>query len=267
MTAPEKLFLNTGEPEPVVMLPGRPDSPYLLTCDHAGRYIPASCHNLGLNNEQSRAHIAWDIGAEQVARQVAKVLDAALILQRYSRLLIDCNRPPSVASSIPEVSELTTVPGNLKLTATEREIRRNAIFEPYHQSISTQLEQREKSGQQTILVSVHSFTPVYMGRKRELDFGVLFNRDPRFATLLLDIVAQDSQLTVMANEPYRVSDETDYTIPQHGEMRNIPHVMLEIRNSLIADPEGQQHWAGAIAKWLEQALRQFETSAQNEPGE
>jgi len=257
MTVPVKPFLHADEPNPVELVRGRADSPFLITCDHAGNYFPAHCANLGLNDEQIRAHIAWDIGAAEVAKELARRLGATLILQRYSRLLIDCNRPPSAISSIPKISETTTIPGNLQLTDEQHRARQEAIFDPYHLEISAQLDQLASSGQDTILISVHSFTPVFKGNKREFELGILFNRDPRLGQLLLDRLALEADIRAMVNEPYAVSDATDYTIPQHAEARNIPHVMLEIRNSLITNEANQLQWASMLADWLRQAAQQL----------
>lgn len=243
--------LSEQEPNPVEWIPGQEGSPFLLTCDHGGRLFPQSCASLGLSSADTFSHIAWDIGAAGVARELARQLAAPLILQSYSRLLIDCNRPPAVSSSIPEISENTTIPGNLHLDPQQREARRAAIFVPYHQAISAELDRRAAIGQATVLVSVHSFTPTFNGQRRELDIGILFNRDTRLGEILLQLVSCDPSLRVAANQPYSVSDQTDYTIPVHGEARGIPHVMIEIRNTLIEHGQHQIQWAQRFADWLQ----------------
>ncbi len=252
-------FLSDNEPDPVELVAGRDDCAFLITCDHAGRLFPASCNELGLNAAQTREHIAWDPGAEGVARELAGLLGAPLLLQKYSRLLIDCNRPPQAESSIPEISETTTIPGNLQLDDGQRQARREAIFTPYHHAIARQLDRRTEQNLRTLLVSVHSFTPVFKGEKRKLDIGILFNRDPRLGLLLLDMLAGEADIYSAANEPYAVSEQTDYTIPVHCERRGIPHVMLEIKNTLIASQAQQTEWAGRFAAWLLAAGQQLET--------
>ena len=259
-----KSILSETEPNPVELVAGRADSPFLITCDHGGRLLPKSCGTLGLNVEQTRAHIAWDIGAAGVARELARLLGAPLVLQNYSRLLIDCNRPPAAASSIPEVSESTRIPGNLRLTDDQRQARRTAFFAPYHQAIAGQLDQRANGGLRTLLISLHSFTPVFKGLRRDLDIGILFNRDPRLGHILLELLGAEPTLRVMANQPYAVSDQTDYTIPIHGETRGIPHVMIEIRNSLIEHEPDQLQWAGRFADWLQRADQRLGADVQLE---
>ncbi len=245
-----KPILHDTELNPVERVAGHGDCPFLLTCDHGGRLLPETCNSLGLDDEQTRAHIAWDIGAAGVARELARQLGATAFLQKYSRLLIDCNRPPSVASSIPEISELTRIPGNLHLTAEQRQARQASFFTPYHQAIAAQLDQRASHALRTVVISVHSFTPVFKGRRRDLDIGVLFNRDPRLGNILLDLLSTEPALRVVANKPYSVSDQTDYTIPVHGEARGLPHVMIEINNTLIEHEAEQVQWAGRFAGWL-----------------
>ena len=162
-------------------------SPFLLTCDHYGRLIPRALGDLGLPASELTRHIAWDIGIAGVAEQLSKQLDAHLIAQRYSRLVIDCNRPPCVASSIPVLSEATAVPGNEGLTRAAAEARRIAIFEPYHRRIAEVIDRRLRDGVPTVLVSLHSFTPVYAGIARPWHVGTLYHRDTHLPPLLLQL--------------------------------------------------------------------------------
>jgi predicted N-formylglutamate amidohydrolase len=223
-------------------------SPYLLTCDHYGRLIPRALGDLGLPASELTRHIAWDIGIAGVARQLANHLDAHLIAQRYSRLVIDCNRPPCVASSIPVLSEATAVPGNEGLTRAAAQARRQAIFEPYHRRITEVIDQRLREGMPTVLVSLHSFTPVYAGVARPWHVGTLYHRDTRLPPLLLQLFRGEGDLVVGDNEPYAVSDETDYTIPIHGEARGLMNSGIEIRQDLIADQAGERQWADRLAR-------------------
>jgi predicted N-formylglutamate amidohydrolase len=232
-------------------------SPFFLTCDHAGRAIPRRLGSLGLPETELNRHIAIDIGALGVAEQLSLRLDAPLIAQPYSRLVIDSNRAPEVASSIVEISELTAIPGNRDLSPAEIEARRREIFEPYHRRIVAALDQRQQRGQSTVLVAMHSFTPVFKGVARPWQIGVLYNRDARLATIMLDLLRREGDLTVGDNEPYAVGDLSDYTIPVHGEQRGIPHVELEIRQDLIANAAGQTAWANRLARILPEAYRRL----------
>ncbi len=250
MTSKEPDLLGADEPAPVILT--RPDglSPFFLTCDHAGRRIPRALGDLGLPESERSRHIAWDIGAAAVAHRLSDLLDACLVEQVYSRLVIDCNRDPSVSSSMPEISETTAIPGNAGLGEAERQARVRAVFEPYHRATAEALDKRRDAGRETVLVAVHSFTPVFKGVDRPWHVGVLYNRDDRLARILLDLFAEEGDLVVGDNEPYRVSDATDYGIPVHGERRGIVHVELELRQDLIADEAGQAAWAERLARLL-----------------
>jgi predicted N-formylglutamate amidohydrolase len=210
-----------------------------------------------LSPEDRVRHIAWDIGALAVARHVAAVLDAALVAQNYSRLVIDCNRSPSVASSIPTVGEFVEIPGNVGLSSADITARRSEIFDPYHEHLRVLLDERQAAGRRTILVAQHTMTDVFKGNRRPMHAAVLYNRDRRFAGLVLDALRHESELEIADNTPYFVSDETDYTIPVHAERRGLPHVEIEIRQDLVRDETGQIEWARRIADALQAAERTF----------
>jgi predicted N-formylglutamate amidohydrolase len=254
--APYRL-LDPDEP-PAVLESGRQGrSSFVITVDHASARIPRRLGLLGLPAAELKRHIAWDIGSLAVARQVAAALDATLVAQNYSRLVIDCNRDPRVASSIPQVGESIPIPGNIGLSEAEVAARRAEIFEPYHAHLRALLDERLASGRRTILVAQHSMTDVFKGVRREMHAAVLYNRDRRFAGLVLERLRAQSGLIVGENEPYFVSDETDYTIPRHGEARGLPHVEIEIRQDLLLDAAGQAAWAQRIAEVLRDAERGF----------
>ena len=225
-------------------------SPFLLTCDHYGRLIPSLLGDLGLPESELVRHIAWDIGIAGVATQLSDLLGAHLIAQRYSRLVIDCNRPPHVASAVPLISEATTVPGNEGLSREAAEMRRAQIFDPYHQRIDEIIDERARQGIPTVLVSLHSFTPVYAGIARPWHIGTLYHRDKALPPLLLKHLRSEGDLVVGDNEPYAVSDETDYTIPVHGEKRGLMNSGIEIRQDLISDQAGETAWAERLARIL-----------------
>ena len=162
--------------------------------------------------------------------------------------MIDCNRPPAAASSIPRISEATTIPGNEGLTREAAAARRREVFDPYHRRIAEVIDRRLREGMPTVLVSLHSFTPVYAGITRPWHIGTLYQRDTRLPPLLLKGLRAQADLVVGDNEPYAVSDETDYTIPVHGEARGLMNTGIEIRQDLIADQAGQSEWAERLAR-------------------
>jgi len=243
-------LLGEGDIPPVHEVNAAGTSPFLLTADHYGRMLPRALGDLGLAESDLVRHIAWDIGIAGVAERLAKMLDAHLIAQRYSRLVIDCNRPPDVASSIPVTSEATAIPRNEGISEREREARRREIFEPYHHRIDAAISRRRHDKQPTVLVSLHSFTPVYAGIARPWHIGTLHHRDTVLPQLLLKHLRSEGDLVVGDNEPYAVSDLTDYTIPVHGEARGLVNTGIEIRQDLIEDQSGQQQWAERLARIL-----------------
>jgi predicted N-formylglutamate amidohydrolase len=241
-------LLGEGDIPPVHEVNAGGTSPFLLTSDHYGRILPHALGDLGVTEAELTRHIAWDIGIAGVAERLAEMLDAHLIAQRYSRLVIDCNRPPAAVSSIPVISEATTIPRNEGITTGEREARRREIFEPYHHRIDAAIDRRAHDKRPTVLVSLHSFTPVYAGVARPWHIGALYNRDTVLPHLLLKHLRAESDLIVGDNEPYAVNDLTDYTIPVHGEARGLVNTGIEIRQDLIADQSGEQQWAERLAR-------------------
>ena len=250
-------LLAADESPPFIESGRQGRSNFVIVVDHASPRIPRRLNDLGLPASELRRHIAWDIGALGVARQVAAALDAPLVAQNYSRLVIDCNRDPKVATSIPRKSESVDIPGNAALSDADAAVRRTEIFEPYHQRIRELLDARAAAGRPTILVAQHSMTDIYHGVRREMHAAVLYNRDRRFAGLVLDELRRDAGLIIADNQPYFVSDETDYTIPHHGEARGLPHVEIEIRQDLVGDEAGQAAWAYRITQALQAAEHAF----------
>ncbi|MBR1198695.1 N-formylglutamate amidohydrolase [Bradyrhizobium sp. AUGA SZCCT0240] len=244
------LLLGSQDVPPVREYNAEGRSPFLLTCDHYGRLIPRVLGDLGLPESELVRHIAWDIGIAGVAEMLSKHLGAHLIAQRYSRLVIDCNRPPDVASSIPLISETTTIPANEGIAREAAELRRTQIFEPYHRRIGAIIDARRERKMPTILVSLHSFTPVYAGIARPWHIGTLYQRDKLLPPLLLQLLRAEPDLVVGDNEPYAVSDQTDYTIPVHAEARGLMNTGIEIRQDLISDQAGEKAWADRLARIL-----------------
>ncbi|MDF0498437.1 N-formylglutamate amidohydrolase [Bradyrhizobium yuanmingense] len=240
-------------PVELVNADGRAD--FVFVCEHAGAAIPQRLGNLGLPAAELVRHIAFDIGAEAVARRLSARLDAQLLIQRYSRLVVDCNRPFSAPDCIPEVSDGTVVPANLRLSDYQRCQRYNEIHEPFHREVANLLDRRAETGSPTVLVAVHSFTGRLRGGPiRPWQLGVLSNRDPSFAESFFAAFQRRNPTTISArNEPYGVDDEGDYTIPVHGEARGLSHLLLEIRNDLIGNADGQRIWSSLIVEALIEA--------------
>jgi predicted N-formylglutamate amidohydrolase len=246
-------LLASDEPCPVRVLRPEGGSDLFLTADHAGRMIPRALGTLGLDDHEFGRHIAWDIGIAAVTEAVSDMLGATAVLQRYSRLVIDCNRAPDHATSIPTVSEATIIPGNNGLDDAARVARRRAIFDPYHRAIGDLLDARMQAGQRTVLIAMHSFTPVFHNVARFVQVGVLFHHETPLSRIMLDLLRAEGDLIVGANEPYAITDTSDYTAPVHGEARGLDHVEIEIRQDLIAEPAGQADWAMRMARVLVEA--------------
>ncbi|MFG1409686.1 N-formylglutamate amidohydrolase [Xanthobacter sp. VTT E-85241] len=247
-------LLAADEPSPVTVHNAQAPSSFLIVADHAGNRLPRALGQLGLSDADCARHIAIDIGIARVCRHLADALGATLIQQDYSRLVIDCNRQPGTPTSTPILSESTKIPGNIDLGSEDAARREGEIFRPYHDRIAAELDARAAAGRPAILIAMHSFTPVYLGIARPWHAGVLYNRDPRLARALFAMLEREPGLVVGDNEPYSVSDASDYTIPIHGERRGLLHVAVEIRQDLIAEAAGQAAWGARMAHLLVSAL-------------
>lgn len=238
-------LLGPTDPAPYEVVNANGASPVLLTCEHAGRRIPACLGNLGLDQTEMARHIAYDLGAEELARAMSSLLDARLAIQPYSRLVVDCNRPVDAPDCVPEISDGTVIPTNLGLDQWQRALRVAAIHQPYHDVVAAMVRARSD----TCLVAVHSFTPRMQGVVRPWQLGLLYNRDSSMADrLMAAITAREPTLVTALNQPYTIEDNGDYTIPVHGEAAGIPHVLLEVRNDEISNPDGRHRWASILGK-------------------
>lgn len=242
--------LLEGEDHPAIAINSEGTSPYVLICEHAGNRLPKKLGTLGLAADDLTRHIAWDIGAAGMAEALAKLIDAPLIMQRYSRLAYDCNRPPESPAAVPEVSEVTAVPGNRNLSSADRLARITEVYRPFHRAIDDALDQRAAAGKMTILVTLHSFTPVYKGKAREVELGILHDRDMRLSSLL---IKSFPNVEARLNEPYGPKDGVLHLLNMHAAPRGLMHAMIEVRNDLIATERGQKEWAQRLSVPLIQA--------------
>jgi predicted N-formylglutamate amidohydrolase len=227
----------------------------VLVCEHASNHIPECYAGLGLPAAELLRHIAWDIGAAALARRLSGLLDAPLFLSGFSRLLIDCNRPPGVPSSIPLRSESTDIPGNRGLTARQVAQRQADYFTPFQDRIAGYLDARGR----VAVLGIHSFTPVFLGVARPWQAGVLYGDATGFGRALIEGLRQDPALTVGDNEPYRIDRAEDYTVPVHGDARGNPAALIEVRQDLLADAAGIEAWALRLAPVLASAVERHQT--------
>lgn len=251
----EMPLLGPNEHAPYVVHRPEGKAPLVLTCEHAGNRVPASLDTLGLSAEVLDLHIGWDIGIAPVAEMIARTLDAPLVLQPYSRLVIDCNRPPSSAEAMPSISDGIVVPANASLTIEERDSRIKAIHTPYHDMVGRMIDRRMAGNSKPAVISLHSFTPMLETERthRPWDITLLYNRDARIAECLEHLLRRAApSINLAHNKPYTVADATDYTIPVHGEQRGLPNVLIEIRNDHLLTESGQRFWADILSNALQQ---------------
>jgi predicted N-formylglutamate amidohydrolase len=238
----------------VLVTNARGGSPFVLVCDHASNRLPPRYGTLGLSPIERVSHIAWDPGALAVSRRLADTLDAPLVQSTVSRLVIDCNRELEAPDLIWTLSERTRIAANENLDAEERRYRIDHVHRPYHASIETLLEARRYAGQETILVCVHSFTPVYHGVKRPWPIGLIHGRDQRYTRALFDALkAHDPEMNVGWNEPYAALSGVTLTLERHGDARGLEATMLEIRHDEILEPAGVRFWTDRLAQCLQAA--------------
>lgn len=243
MDRPEEL------PPPVRLVNPGGASPCVLLCEHASRFIPVRYEGLGLGEADLCRHIAWDIGAEAVARDLSRRLDAPLAVAGYSRLLIDLNRPVESPSSIPMVSETTVIPGNANLDEGERQARIATYFAPFQRAVGELLDARQAAGRPTRVIGIHSFTPVYKGVPRPWHAGILYRKAAGFGHALAEALGGAAAL-IAENEPYQIDDASDYTVPVHGEARGLDAVLVEMRQDLLSSGAACAAWAGRLADAL-----------------
>ena len=246
------LSVDDGEPVAVDNAAGRGAA--LIVCEHASRRLPAAAGDLGLDADALASHIAWDPGALSLARLLSAALDATLVSQRFSRLIYDCNRPPDSADAMPVMSEVYSIPGNEGLSPAERYARTAALYVPFHDRISAIIAQRTLAGQPTVVVTIHSFTPVYRGTPRAVEIGILHDADSRLADAMLSQLSADAPFLTERNKPYGPDDGVTHTLQLHALPNGLLNVMIEVRNDLIADEKGQRAVADYLLRLLDRAM-------------
>lgn len=251
---PNQPLLAIDEPPPYAVFNPDGASPILLLCEHASNRIPRVLGDMGLPHHERQRHIAWDIGALALARYLSLSLDAPLFFTNYSRLVIDCNRPLSAPSFIPEVSETTEIPANRDLSDAERAQRVDTLFKPFAEAVTRRLDLLKAEGKRSLVVGVHSFTPVYFGRQRPWHAGILYGNAVEFAQSLIRGLSDESGLTIGDNEPYSIHPDEDYTVPVHADARQLPGVLLEVRHDLIDTVAGAAAWGERLTRHLKTSI-------------
>jgi predicted N-formylglutamate amidohydrolase len=226
------------------------DGPFIVACEHASNRLPRTLGTLGLKPADLDRHIAWDPGAADLAAGVAKRIGATLVLQRYSRLVIDCNRDPKLPDAIAALSEDTEIPGNVGLSVEAKAGRVASLWAPFHAALDRLIDLRRAARRPTALVTVHSFTPVYRGVSRPWHVGIISTTDRSFAEAVLAVLRRDKRLVVGDNQPYSAKDNVDYTIRRHGRDRGLPHVMIEVRNDLLRAARDVAAWTERLTEAL-----------------
>ena len=242
----ESMAQRAGEPEPVLVVDGTAASKLLLLCDHARNWIPPRYDNLGLAEADLERHIAYDIGAEALTRTLAERLGATAAMACYSRLLIDPNRGEDDPTLILAVSDGTSIPGNAAVDEHEKWLRLAGYYTPYHEAIDGIISAKMAAGRPPIIISIHSFTPTWQGRQRPWHIGILWDTDPYLAKHLLTELGTDPSIIVGNNEPYSGKAPTNSTLTRHATPRDLSHVLIEIRQDLIANKAGVDIWVDRL---------------------
>ncbi len=250
---------NEGPPVETVNPDGAGD--VILICEHAGNLVPHSLNGLGLDQKVLESHAAWDPGAAPVARLMADMLDAPLVLQRFSRLVYDCNRPPDAESAMPAKSEIFDIPGNAGLTDAAREARTEALYRPFRAGVAAVLDRLTAIGKTPAVVTIHSFTPIFHGQRRSVELGLLHDVDARLTDAMLAASADWPDLDIRRNEPYGPEDGVTHTLQVDAVARGLPNVMIEVRNDLIATAHQQSAMAARLAGLVGEGLDRLASSA------
>ena len=241
-------------PKPVVSVSNRNgQSPIVVVCEHASNYMPPEFNRLGLSGLETQSHIAWDPGAKTVSSYMSEILDCPLVVSEISRLVYDCNRPPDVESAMPARSEIYDIPGNQNLSVDQRSERTEKYYEPFKDSLAEVLSE---IGDDAVLVTIHSFTPIYNGEPRQVELGILHDSDSKLAELMMEQAHLLTSMNVQLNQPYGVADGVTHTLQEHGVTNKILNVMVEIRNDLLVDDSQAKRIAEMLSSLLTNALHE-----------
>jgi len=242
--------LAEGDGAPVEIINPYGNNKIVFVCEHASNRIPAGLRDLGLTEAQLHSHIGWDPGARNLAVRLSNAFDAPLVAARFSRLVYDCNRPPDAPSAMPYETEVCSVPGNARLSDAERNARVQSIYVPFHEALSDVLRFKRQQRQGPVVVTVHTFTPVFNGEKRLVEIGYLHEGDDRLSQALHDVSSQNTDYDVRLNEPYAPRDGVLHTVEKHLQTEPFPYVMIEVRNDLLTFEQSFEdivsHFAEAI---------------------
>jgi len=263
--SPSSTSLNVGPVAETVNADGR--SALLLVCEHASHAIPAALDGLGLSDAAARSHAAWDIGARALACGLSDRLDAPLVAGLVSRLVYDCNRAPDAPDAILSRSEAFDVPGNAVLTQAARAARVVQVYDPFHAAVThacDRLAERCPAPAAPVFVTVHSFTPVYAGKPRSVELGLLHGTDDRLARAMLARSAQTGWQCAL-NQPYGPADGVLHMIDRHATARGWVNVMIEVRNDLIDTPDGVETVAERLAALLRDGIADLGLDAGGHP--
>ncbi|MBM6594933.1 N-formylglutamate amidohydrolase [Microvirga pudoricolor] len=236
-------------PHPVEIIPGPLSSGVLILCDHASNAVPQDLGDLGVPESEFKRHIAYDIGAADVTRCLAQRLGAPAILTRFSRLIIDPNRGRDDPTLVMRLSDGAVVPGNARLTEADIQARIERFYDPYDAAVTAAIEAAMAAGHPPVIVTVHSFTPIWRGWPRPWHVGILWDADARFARPLLEGLSAEDGLVVGDNEPYDGALAGD-TVDRHATVRGLANALIEIRQDLIADRTGAAAWAERFARLI-----------------
>lgn len=246
-SGPQTGAIGAAEHDSYRILPGRADRGLVILCDHASNALPAEYGTLGLAPEELQRHIAYDIGAAAVVEHLSRALGAPAVLTKFSRLLIDPNRGDDDPTLIMRLSDGAVIPGNRHLTEAEREKRTRLYYAPYHKAVDAVIDSCIAAGPAPTLLSIHSFTESWKGVPRPWHVGILWDTDARIAKPLLEHFEAEGDLIVGDNEPYTGKLYGD-CLWQHGTQRGLPNAIVELRQDLIREPDGQLAWGQRLER-------------------
>jgi predicted N-formylglutamate amidohydrolase len=251
--AKDSMRNGSSEVVEVVKTSGRHE--IVLVCEHASAFIPPWFNRLGVSQDIALSHLAWDPGAGDTAVALSEGLDAVLVRGNVSRLVYDCNRPPGSPDAIRETGEHIAIPGNRGLSPIERAERVEKYYLPFRRTLAGVLSTHHA---EPVLVTIHTFTPVFEDRPRHVEIGIVHDADSRFADAVFDVARG---YDIRRNEPYGPEDGVTHTLREHGMANGLLNVMIEIRNDLVATPEQCRAMAGRLQNWLEEALANIQSTS------